>query len=154
MRPGIQKKRGDLGAPTPVKREHSNSPLLVLVLVSLLAGMNATLSAQDDRYGTRRQFDHPAYAFSLPELARRYGVGPALEIYFQHQRQEEERREMELVQEARRREVELRKRIVELLSTSHKLYESLKNPSTIHADAPELAKKCEKLAKAVKKLLK
>ncbi|MCZ6876504.1 MAG: hypothetical protein O7G29_00010 [Acidobacteria bacterium] len=38
--------------------------------------------------------------------------------------------------------------------TSIKLYQRFDNPSELHADSPQLAKKCEELARAIKKLLR
>ena len=43
---------------------------------------------------------------------------------------------------------------LELAKTSLELYQRFDDPSKIHADTPQLAKKCEELAKAIKKLLR
>ncbi len=117
-------------------------------------GMTVTVRAQERRYFTPAEYSQPIGALPLHLLAQRYGVTEAIKISFQLQQQEDNRREMERIKEAQRRDRELREKVAELAQTSLQLYQRFDRPSEIHADTPQLAKKCEELAKAIKKLLR
>jgi len=110
--------------------------------------------AQERRYFTPAEYSQPIGAFPLHLLAQRYGVTTAVEMAFQFQQEEEARQEMERIKEAQRRDRELREKVAQLAQTSLELYQRFDNPSEIHADTPQLAKKCEELSKAVRKLLR
>ncbi|MDA2928275.1 hypothetical protein MYX78_13790 [Acidobacteria bacterium AH-259-G07] len=153
MKPLTQTRRSD-AARKGSNGQKPKSMFLMALLIPLLLGMTVAVFGQNRRYFTPAEYAQPLDPFPLREMARRYGVGEALEMYFQLQREEEARREMEQVREAQRRDRELRKKVVELVNTSYKLHQRLSNPSVIHADAPELARTCEKLAKAIKKLMR
>jgi hypothetical protein len=91
---------------------------------------------------------------SIHELAQRYGIADAIEISRQLEEERDARRERERIRIAQQRDRELREKIAELARTSIKLYQRFGNPSEIHADSPQLAKKCEELARDIKKLLR
>jgi len=135
-------------------RTKSGSLLVTAILLSLLVGMTVTIRAQERRYFTPAEYSHPGRGLSIHEIAQRYGVAEAIEFSFQLQQQEDDRREMERIKEAQRRDRELREKVAELAKTSLQLYQRFDNPSETHADTPQLAKKCEELAKAIKKLLR
>jgi len=135
-------------------RTKPKSALVTAILLSLLVGMTVTVVAQERRYFTPAKYSQPIRALPLHLLAQRYGVTEAVEISFQLQQQENDRLEMERIKEAQRRDRELREKVAELAKTSLQLYQRFENPSEIHADTPQLAKKCEELAKAIKKLLR
>jgi len=135
-------------------RTKSGSLLVTAILLSLLVGLTVTIRAQERRYFTPAEYSHPARGLSIHEIAQRYGVAEAIEFSFQLQQQEDDRREMERIKEAQRRDRELREKVAELAKTSLQLYQRFDGPSKIHADTPQLAKKCEELAKAIKKLLR
>ncbi|MCZ6768490.1 MAG: hypothetical protein O7D93_04505, partial [Acidobacteria bacterium] len=78
----------------------------------------------------------------------------AIKLSRQLAEEEDARRERERMRRAQRRDRELREKITELARTSIKLYQRFDNPSEIHADSPQLAKKCEELARDIKKLLR
>ena len=137
-----------------VNRGKPRSILWVLSLVPLLVGMTAANFGQDTSYWTPPEYHHPADRMSLHELAQRYGITETVQMYFKLQREEEALRDAEKVQEALRRDQELREKVVQLATTSLRLYQRFNNPSVIHADTPELARRCEKLAKDIKKLLR
>ena len=132
----------------------SKSLLLTAILPLLLVVVTVSVVAQDRRYVTPAEYSQPTGALPLHLLAQRYGVTEAIKISFQLQQQEDDRREMERIKEAQRRDRELREKVAELAKTSLQLYQRFDNPSEIHADTPQLAKKCEELAKAIKKLLR
>ncbi len=90
----------------------------------------------------------------LHEIAKRYGINAAVRLQMNLDRAEEVRREVEKIKAAQWRDRELRKKVAELANTSLKLYQRFSNPTVVHTDTPELAKKCEKLAKDIKKLLR
>ena len=98
--------------------------------------------------------ENPCSSWLWHKFAQRYGIQAASDLSFQLEREEQARREMAKIKAAQRRDRELQQKVVELANTSYKLYERLNDPSVIHADTPELAKRCEKLAKAIKKLLR
>ncbi len=137
-----------------IHRKKSKMPLLMAGLFIFLMGMTVTVRAQERRHFTSSEFSQPARGLSIHEIAQRYGVTEAIEFSLQLQEQEDARREMEKIKRARQRDRELREKITELARTSIKLYQRFDNPSEIHADTPQLAKKCEELAKAIKKLLR
>ncbi len=134
----------------------------MLLMVTLWLGMAVAVLGQD-RDGrtppgplhTQNPYQlHSQRSQLLEKIKQRYGTFVALEMLHQLEREEEARREMAKIKAAQRRDRELRTKVVELANTSYKLYERLSNPSVIHAETPELAKRCEKLAKAIKKLLR
>ncbi len=88
------------------------------------------------------------------KFAQRYGIQAAVDLSFQLEREEQARREMAKIKAAQRRDRELHKKVAELATTSLKLYQRFSNPTVIHADTPELASRCEKLAKAIKRLVR
>ena len=121
----------------------------------LLAEMTLTVRAQERRHRfISSEFGHPAAGMSIHEMAQRYGVAETIEYTRQLEEQEDARREMERIIKAQRRDRELREKVTELARTSIKLYQRFDNPQETHADTPQLAKKAEELAKAIKKLLR
>ncbi len=128
--------------------------LVTAILLLLLVGMTVSVVAQERRYFTPAEYSYPSEEMSLNELVRRYGITEAVKISFQLQQQEDDRREMEKIKKAQQRDQELREKVAELAKTSIQLYQRFDNPSETHADTPQLAKKCEELAKAIKKLLR
>jgi len=138
------------------EKSHREREKKVLLVGSLVVWVAMTVAAfgQDRGNWTLLNNSYPVDPFSLHELAQRYGIDEAVHMSFQLQEEEEARREMEQVKAAQRRDRELHKKVAELADTSLKLYQRLSDPSVIHADTPELAKRCEKLAKAIKKLLR
>ena len=127
---------------------------LMATLPLLLVEMTETVRAQERRHFTPSEFSRPAPGLSIHEMAQRYGITDAVEFSFQLEEQEEARREMVRIMRAQQRDRELREKIAELARTSIKLYQRFDNPAETHADTPQLAKKCEELAKAIKKLLR
>ncbi len=127
--------------------------LVTAILLSLLVG-TVSVVAQERRYFTPAEYSHPSKEVPLNELVRRYGIAEAVKISFQLQQQEDDRLEMEKIKKAQQRDQELREKVAELAKTSLQLYQRFDNPSETHADTPQLAKKCEELAKAIKKLLR
>ena len=116
--------------------------------------MTVSVVAQERRYFTPAEYSYPSEEMPLNELVRRYGITEAVKISIQLQQQEDNRREMERIKKAQQRDQELREKVAELAKTSLQLYQRFDNPSESHADTPQLAKKCEELAKAIKKLLR
>ncbi len=135
-------------------RTKPKSALVTAILLSLLVGVTVSVVAQEKRYFTPAEYSQPIRALPLHLLAQRYGVTEAVEISFQLQREEEARREMEKIKKAQQRDQELREKVAELAKTSLQLYQRFDRPSEIHADTPQLAKKCEELAQDIKKLLR
>ncbi len=128
--------------------------LLLMVGLSLfLVETPVTVRAQEV-FQFSSEFSRPQRELSIHEIAQRYGVSDAVKFSFQREEQEEARREMEKIRRAQQRDRELREKITELARTSIKLYQRFDNPSETHADTPQLVKKCEDLAKAIKKLLR
>jgi len=135
-------------------RTKSKSVLVRAILPLLLVGMTVSVVAQERRYFTSAEYSQPTGALPLHLLAQRYGVAEAIEFSLRLQQQEDDRREMEKIKKAQQRDQELREKVAELAKTSLQLYQRFNNPSEIHADTPQLAKKCEELSKAVRKLLR
>ncbi len=136
---------------------HRNKSKLLLLMVGLFlifVEMNVTARAQERYHFTFSELSRPVRNLSLHELAQRYGVTDAIEFSRQVEEKEYARREMERIRRAQQRDRELREKIAELARTSIKLYQRFDNTSEFHADSPQLAKKCEELAKAIKKLLR
>ena len=127
--------------------------LPVTASLFVLVGATVTVQAQESHF-TSSEFSRPVQEMSIDELARRYGIIEAIEFSLRLQQQEDDRREMERIKEAQRRDRELREKVKELAQTSLELYQRFNNPSEIHADTPQLAKKCEELSKAVRRLLR
>jgi siroheme synthase (precorrin-2 oxidase/ferrochelatase) len=137
-----------------IHRRKSKLPLLMAGLFLILVETTVTVRAQERRHFTSSEFSHPVPGLSIHEMAQRYGISEAVDLSFQLEEQEDARREMERLMRAQRRDRELREKIAELARTSIKLYQRFDDPSETHADTPQLAKKCEELAKAIKKLLR
>ncbi len=137
-----------------IQRKTPTLLLLMAALFLFLVGMTVTVRAQEKRHFTSSEFSQPARGLSIHEIAQRYGIIEAIEFSLRLQQQEDDRREMERIKEAQRRDRELREKVAELAKTSLQLYQRFDNPSETHADTPQLAKKCEELAKAIKKLLR
>ena len=134
--------------------KNPKSMLLMASLFPSLVGMTVAGFSEERPYWTPPQYSRSPDPFPLHEIARSYGITEALERSPQFERAAETRKEVEKLMEAQRRDRELRKKVAELANTSYKLYQRLNNPSEIHADTPELAKQCEKLSKAIRKLLR
>lgn len=135
-------------------RKKSKLPLLMVGLFLVFVEMNVTARAQETHHFTSSELSRPVRDLSIHELAQRYGIADAIEISRQLEEAEDARRERERIRIAQQRDRELREKITELARTSIKLYQRFDNPSEIHADSPQLAKKCEELARAIKKLLR
>jgi len=138
-------------------RKMESKVLLVVSLILLFVGLSgAVLGQNTSEFRTFSNGIPIPIRGELPlrEIAKRYGINEAIELALELDRAEEVRHEMAKIKAAQRRDQKLRKKVVELANTSFKLYETLSNPSVIHADTPELAKRCEKLAKDIKKLLR
>ena len=130
--------------------------LLVASLI-LLVGMSvAALGQNTSQFRNFREEIPIPMSGELPfgEIAKRYGVAAAVQLQEKLNRAEEARREMAKIKAAQWRDRELRKKVTELANASLKLYQRFSNPTVVHTDTPELAKKCEKLAKDIKKLLR
>ncbi len=132
----------------------SKLPLLMVGLFLVCVEMTVTARAQETHHFTSSEFSSPVRGLSIHELAQRYGIIDAIEFSRQSEEREDARRERERIRIAQQRDRELREKITELARTSIKLYQRFDNPSEVHADSPQLAKKCEELARAIKKLLR
>ncbi len=137
-----------------IQRKKPTLPLLMAALFLFFVEMTVTVRAQESHHFTSPEFQHPVRGFLLHEIAQRYGIFEALKFSRQLEEEEDARRETERIRRAQQRDRELREKITELARTSIKLYQRFDNPSEIHADTTQLAKKCEELAKAIKKLLR
>ncbi len=137
-----------------IHRSKSKLPLLMVGLFLVFVEMTVTVRAQGRHHFTSSELSRPVRDLSILELAQRYGITDAIEFSRQSEEREDARREIERIRRAQQRDRELREKIAELARTSIKLYQRFGNPSEIHADTPQLAKKCEELAKAIKKLLR
>jgi len=138
-------------------RKMEKKVLLVACLFLLFVGMSVAVLGQNTSQfrSFRREIPIPMSGeLPLPEIARRYGIKEAVELQEKLDRAEEARREMAMIMAAQRRDQELRKKVAELANASLQLYQRFSNPTVVHIDTPELAKKCEKLAKDIKKLLR
>ena len=125
----------------------------MLFMATLWLGMAVAVFAQDTEDWIQPGLPHPQL-IDWHKFAQRYGIHEAVNLSFQLEREEQARREMAKIKAAQRRDRELQQKVVELANTSCKLYERLSNPSVIHADTPDLAKRCEQLAKDIKRLLR
>ncbi len=123
-------------------------------MATLWLGMAVAVFAQDTEDRMIRPGLPHTQNIDWHKFAQRYGIQAAVDLSFQLQEEEVARREMEQVKEAQRRDRELHKKVAELAGTSLKLYQRFSNPTVIHADTPELAKRCEQLAKDIKRLLR
>lgn len=103
-----------------------------------------TVSPAFSQNHTRLLFD------LLPNDGNRFRM---LELIVKSQQREQVREQQRAFEEAARRSKELQDRIAELVETSQALQQSLENPQVLRADVPKLAKKCETLSKAIKRLL-
>ncbi len=137
-----------------IHRKKSKLPLLMVGLFLVFVGMTVTARAQERHHFTSSEFSSPVQGLSIHELAQRFGITDAIKLSRQLEEEEDARRERERIRIAQQRDRELREKVAELARTSIKLYQRFGNPSEIHADTPQLAKKCEELAKAIKKLLR
>ena len=137
-----------------IHRAKSKLPLLMVGLFLVFVEMTVTARAQETHHFTSSELSHPLRDLSIHELAQRYGIADAIEISRQLEEERDARRERERIRIAQQRDRELREKITELARTSIKLYHRFDNPSEVHADSPQLAKKCEELTRAIKKLLR
>ena len=138
-------------------RKMEKRVLLVACLFLLFVGMSvAVLGQNTSQFWSFREEILISMSGELPghEFAQRYGIKEAVELQEKLDRAEEARREMAKIKARQRRDQELRKKVTELANASLKLYQRFSNPTVVHTDTPELAKKCEKLAKDIKKLLR
>ena len=139
------------------RRKMEKKVLLVASLFLLFVGMGVAVLGQDTsqfRIFSDEILIPMSGELPLHEIAKRYGVKEAVELGMNLARAEEARREMAKIKAAQWRDRELRKKVTELANASLKLYQRFSNPTVVHTDTPELAKKCEKLAKDIKKLLR
>ncbi len=138
-------------------RKMEKKVLLVASLFLLFVGMSVAVSGQDTSQ-LRNFSDGTPILISgelpLREIAKRYGIFEAVEMAQELDRAEEAHREMAKIKAAQRRDRKLRKKVAELAHASLKLHQRFSNPTVVHTDTPELAKKCEKLAKDINKLLR
>ena len=137
-----------------IHRAKSKLPLLMVGLFLVFVEMTVTARAQRTHHFTSSELSRPVRDLSIHELAQRYGIADAIEISRQLEEERDARRERERIRIAQQRDRELREKITELARTSIKLYQRFDNPSEVHADSPQLAKKCEELARDIKKLLR
>ena len=154
MKPRIQARHSHNDDRKRGHRTKARWLLLTSSLLLLLMGMPVTVVAREKPSFTPAEFSQPTREMSLHLLARRYGVTEAVNLSFQAQAREQARREMARLKEAQRRDEELRKKVAELAQTSLQLYQRFSDPSKVYADTPQLAKRCEELAQAIKKLLR
>ena len=140
-------------------RKREKTIVLMVSLILLMVGMTAAVLGQSTsqfRYSAEHGSEMlfiPTQRQPRPHIAG-YGIAEAAELPFALDRAEEARREKAKIKAAQRRDEELRKKVTELASTSLKLYQRFSDPTVIHADTPELASRCEKLAKAIKRLVR
>ncbi len=138
-------------------RKMEKKVLLVASLLLLFVGMSvAVLGQNTSQFWSFREGMPILIHGQLPlsEIAQRYGITEAVELHFELARAEEVRQELEKIKAMHRRDQELRKKVTELANTSLKLYQRFSNPTVVHIDTPELAKKCEKLTKDIQRLLR
>ncbi len=138
-------------------RKMEKKVLLVACLFLLFVGMSVAALGQNtsEFWSFREEIPIPMSGeLPLSEIARRYGVIEAVALQEKLNRAVDASREMAKIKAAQRRDRELRKKVAELANASLKLYQRFSNPTVVHTDTPELAKKCEKLAKDIKKLLR
>jgi len=137
------------------EKSHREREKKVLLVGSLVVWVAMTVAAfgQDRGNWTLLNNSYPK-DFISHELAQSYGITEAVHMSFQLEEEEVARREMEKIWLAQQRDRELQEKVTELARTSIKLYQRFSNPTVIHADTPELAKRCEELAKDIKRLLR
>ena len=136
---------------------HQKKSKLLILMVGLFlvfVEMTVTARAQEMHHFTSSELGRPVRDLSIHELAQRYGIADAIEFSRQMEAEKDAHRERERIRIAQQRDRELREKITELARTSIKLYQRFDNPSEVHADSPQLAKKCEELARDIKKLLR
>jgi len=107
-------------------RKKSKLLLLMVGLFLVFVEMTVTARAQETHRFTSSELARPVRDLSIHELAQRYGITDAIEF----------------------------SRQIEAEKDAHRERERFDNPSEVHADSPQLAKKCEELARAIKKLLR
>ena len=154
MKPRIQARHSRTGDRKRTNRSKARWLLLTPSLLLLLMGMPVTVVARERSFFADQHYFEPTGELPLYLLARRYDVTEAVEISIQLEQQEQDRLEMARLKEAQRRDEELRKKVTELANTSLQLYQRFQDPPKIYADTPQLAKRCEELAQAIKKLLR
>ena len=152
MKPRIQARHSQSG--DRKRTTQARWLLLTSSLLLLLMGMPVTVVAEERPFFAAQHYLEPTGELPLHLLARRYGVAEAVEMSIQLEQQEQDRLEMARLKEAQRRDKELRKKVTELALTSLQLYHRFEDPSKVYADTPQLAKRCEELALAIKKLLR
>ena len=138
-------------------RKMEKKVLLVASLFLLFVGMSvAVLGQNTSEFWSFRQEIPIPMSGELPghKFAQRYGINEAVALGLNLARAEEAHWELAKIKAAQRRDRELRKKVAELANASLKLYQRFSNPTVVHTDTPELAKKCEKLGKDIKKLLR
>ncbi len=138
-------------------RKMEKKVLLVASLFLLFVGMSVAVLGQNtsEFWSFRQEIPIPMSGeLPLHEIAKRYGINEAVEMAQELDRTEEARREIAKIKAAQWRDRELRKKVAELANASLKLYQRFSNPTVVHTDTPELAKKCEKLAKDIKRFLR
>ena len=142
-------------------RKMEKKVLLAASLFLLFVGMSvAVLGQNTSQFRSSHHFsdDRTAIPIQGPlpwhKLAQRYGIRETVKLQMNLDRAEEVRWEVEKIKAGQRRDQELRKKVAELANASLKLYQRFSNPTVVHTDTPELAKKCEKLAKDIKRLLR
>ncbi len=137
-----------------IHRAKSKLPLLMVGLFLVFVEMTVSARAQETHHFTSSELSRPVRDLSIHELAQRYGIADAIELSRQMEAEKDAHRERERIRIAQQRDRELREKITELARTSIKLYQRFDNPLEVHADSPQLAKKCEELARDIKKLLR
>ncbi len=131
--------------------------LSVACLFLLFVGMSVAVLGQNtsEIRSFREEIPIPMSGYlPLHHIAKRYGINEAVEMAQELDRTEEARREIAKIKAAQWRDRERRKKVAELANASLELYQRFSNPTVVHTDTPELAKKCEKLAKDIKRFLR
>ncbi len=131
--------------------------VLVASLLLLFVGMSVAVLGQNTSKLRGQGMEIPSpFHGQVPwyKVAQRYGIIETVNMQMNLAQAEEVRREVEKIKDAQRRDQELRKKVTELANASLKLYQRFSNPTVVHADTPELAKRCEQLAKDIKRLLR
>ncbi len=138
-------------------RKMESKVLLVVSLILLFVGLSGAVLGQNtsEFRSSREEIPIPIDGqLPLREIAKQYGIAKASRLALELDRAEEVRREMAKIKAAQRRDQKLRKKVAELASASLELYQRFSNPTVVHADTPELAKRCEQLARDIKGLLR
>ncbi len=154
MKPRIQARHYRTGDRKRTNRSKARWLLLTSSLLLLLMGMPVTVVARERSFFAPHHYSQLTGELPINLLAQRYGVTEAVQISIRVEQQKQARLEMARLKEAQRRDEELRKKVTELANTSLQLYQRFQDPSKIYADTPQLAKRCEELAQAIKKLLR